>query len=182
MTTIIAIDPGLSGAVAVLCPDGPLEVWCTPTLTMTTNGRKRSYYDEGPMRDLLDHWDSPTAWIEEARVRPMARRGKDGKVRPIGPGQIIDAGRLMGGYMLWRGILTGLRIPYVVVPPQTWQKEMLAGMPKGDTKTSGILVAQRLWPDEPFRRTERCTTPHDGMTDAALIAEFGRRMMTGKTR
>lgn len=177
--TIIGIDPGLNGAVAVLCGDGPLEVWRTPTLTATTTRGERKFYDEGPMRDMLTHWESPTACIEEAHVRPIRRKGKDGQLLPVGPGQLIDAGRLMYGYGLWRGMLTALRIPYMEVPPRVWQKVMLVGMPKGDTKMASIRVAQHLWPDESFKRTERCRKPDDGMADAALIAEWYRRQLTG---
>lgn len=177
--TIVGIDPGVGGAIALLRADR-LWVYPTPTITVrTARGGKRTEYDEPAMGRILAPALIANAFIEEAVARPMMRRDKEGKRQPVGPGQVIDAGRLMFGYGLWRGILAGRGIPYQVVPPQAWQKAMLAGMPKGDTKASSILVAQRLWPDASFRRTERCTKAHDGMTDAALIAEFGRRQLTG---
>ena len=102
----------------------------------------------------------------------------------------------------WIGLMTGLGIPYQLIPPQRWQKEMLPGKPqrpavphkgkkltkeqasanravlsrhKAAIKAYAASVAVGLWPDVDFRRTERCQGPHDGMVDAALIAEYGRR-------
>ena len=47
------------------------------------------------------------------------------------------------------------------------------GVPK--SSLASITAATRLWPTETFLPTPRCTKISDGMTDAALIAEYGRR-------
>ena len=60
------------------------------------------------------------------------------------------------------------------ITPQTWQKVMLPGCEKGNTKPFALSVARRLWPAETWLASPRCTTPHDGLIDAALIAEYGR--------
>jgi hypothetical protein len=52
---------------------------------------------------------------------------------------------------------------------------MIPGCEKGETKRAASELARRLWPDESFFATERCKTPHDGLVDAALIAEYARR-------
>ncbi len=57
---------------------------------------------------------------------------------------------------------------------------MLRGLPGKDTKTKSILAASRLFPRVDLRRTARSKVAHDGLTDALLIAEFGRRLRTGK--
>ena len=50
----IGIDPGLSGALAVLAPDGTLEaLWDTPTLTLRTSRGTRQEYDVLGMGQLL---------------------------------------------------------------------------------------------------------------------------------
>lgn len=43
------------------------------------------------------------------------------------------------------------------------------------SKAASALVAQRLWPGVDWRASARCSKPHDGLTDAACIAEWGRR-------
>lgn len=103
----------------------------------------------------------------------------------------------------WIGLMTGLGIPYQLVPPATWQKVMMPGKPRRPpkqqpyevgsggpvpnrekqlaehrrkVKAHAYSVARGLWPDHDFKRTARCRGPHDGCVDAALLAEYGRRM------
>lgn len=65
-------------------------------------------------------------------------------------------------------------VHYIRVTPQCWQKAML-NCKAGDTKPAALTLARSLWPAESWLASERCRTAHDGMIDAALIAEFGRR-------
>jgi hypothetical protein len=51
---------------------------------------------------------------------------------------------------------------------------MLGKVPAGKTKEYALTKARELWPDETFYATARCSTPHTGIVDAALIAEYGR--------
>jgi hypothetical protein len=60
--------------------------------------------------------------------------------------------------------------------PQAWQRVMLPNCAKGDTKPAALAKAKQLWPAETWLATNRSTKPHDGLVDAALIAEFGRTM------
>jgi len=60
------------------------------------------------------------------------------------------------------------------ITPQAWQKAILIGCKKGDTKPAALAAARRLWPGETWLRTPKCSTPDTGLIDAALIAEFGR--------
>jgi hypothetical protein len=39
------------------------------------------------------------------------------------------------------------------------------------------MALNRLFPKEDFRATPKSRTPHEGLMDAALMAEFGRREM-----
>lgn len=63
----------------------------------------------------------------------------------------------------------------------TWQPDMLGKVPKKETKVFAEMAARRLWPEQDWRKSERCTVPHSGFIDAALIAEWGRiRRAAGK--
>lgn len=79
--------------------------------------------------------------------------------------------------------LYGHRIVYV--PPKVWQKRIWSNVDmvykpkkpkdkrkKVDTKKTSLMAAKRLFPNEDFLRNSRCTVPHDGLVDAALIAQY----------
>lgn len=69
---------------------------------------------------------------------------------------------------------------FETVRPQQWQKAFwtrpkMAKGEKFDTKAAALHAAGRIWPSQDWTPTERARKPHDGMIDAALIAEYGRR-------
>jgi hypothetical protein len=68
--------------------------------------------------------------------------------------------------------LKGLRY-HRVTPPQ-WQKALL-NCAKGQTKAAALTKARSLWPNQEWLASPQCRRPHDGMIDAALIAEYARR-------
>lgn len=59
-------------------------------------------------------------------------------------------------------------------PKDSWQRHMLGDCDKGQTKAKAILAAYRYWPEESWLASPRCSIPHDGMIDAALIAQHAR--------
>lgn len=85
------------------------------------------------------------------------------------------------------------KLRYHTFASQTWQKEFWKRpkMPiigykdpltkkkpirqKFDTKAAALLACGRLWPSQTFLPSSRHRKPHDGLIDAALIAEYGRR-------
>jgi len=77
-------------------------------------------------------------------------------------------------YGALRSILECYMIRHHRITPQAWQKVMLPGCEKGDTKPAALRRARQLWPDETWLATARSTTPHAGLIDSALIAEYAR--------
>ena len=73
-----------------------------------------------------------------------------------------------------RSILETRGIRHHRIAPQAWQKAILGNVAKGQTKPAALSKAKQLWPAEKWLATPRCTTPHAGLVDAALIAEYGR--------
>ncbi len=74
-----------------------------------------------------------------------------------------------------------LGIPYSMVPPKTWQKEIFEGIPeitnskgKRDTKSMSIMAAQRLFPKVPLSFKEGLKLK-DGIADALCLLEYARR-------
>ena len=73
------------------------------------------------------------------------------------------------GYI--QGVLHAFGIPFQLVPPRKWKGEF--GL--NSDKAKSIEVCHRLFPDVSLRRTEKCRTDSDGLAEALLICEWGRR-------
>lgn len=162
---VIGIDNGLDGGVVAIHGSGPLIRLVTPTL-----GTGKRSFNLVAMADLLrvlsiDSNDK-MAFLERAQAMP---------------GQGVTSMFSTGfGFGAWQGLLTALQIPFELVTPQKWQRDMFVGINRDDTKAASALVAQRLRPDTDWRASPRCRKPHDGLTDAFCIAEYGRRRMAGE--
>ena len=160
----MGIDPGLGGAIVVISEDGFID-WSQRTPVIQDKGRRR--YDVAGMRaviqDAATDLDRLVVGVEKVGAMP-----RDGKVGAFNFGM---------GYGLWLGLLAALSIPHILATPQRWQAQMLAGHPRGPhTKTSAVLCAKALFPTIPIK-----VKADYGMADAALIAEYTRRLSQGGT-
>jgi crossover junction endodeoxyribonuclease RuvC len=159
----IGLDNGLDGGIVVIDETGRvLEKHVTPVLGIEGKGKR--IYDVPAMLRLLGASAPPLpgakAFLEKAQAMP---------------GQGVSSMFSIGyGYGLWTALLTALGIPFEVVHPRTWQGVMFQGINRDDTKKASALVASRLSPSTDWRATERSRVPHDGLTDAFCIAEYGR--------
>lgn len=160
---IVGIDPGLTGAVAYMHGTGTLHhVVDTPSFLM--DGRRREYDVPSMIRLLL--LNGQTGHIHHVFIEQQQMR----------PGVAVQStAKVWFGYGLWIGILSALHVPYTAVAPQVWQREMYAGA-VGTGKERSLLVASRLWPDFVISKDR-----HD-RADALLIAEWGRRALSGHLR
>jgi hypothetical protein len=79
----------------------------------------------------------------------------------------------------WAWMLAAFRIPHELVRPQSWQRTMLAGMPRTTTKEKSIRAAKHNWPGASLLRTARSRKDDDGFADALWLAEHGRRKALG---
>ena len=75
-----------------------------------------------------------------------------------------------------QGVLKAYEIPYELVTPQKWKKEFSCT----SDKNTSIEVCKRLFPGVNLKATDRCKKDHDGIAEALLIAEYGRRHYNGK--
>jgi crossover junction endodeoxyribonuclease RuvC len=151
----VGIDPGLAGAVAVIDRDGRLlEVADMPALS---DGGKRRVDPAGLVAVLM----GAVGQIRMATVERVHSMPKQG---------VASAFSFGASYGVVLGVLAALRVPYQLVTPQRWKREMMDG--QGKEKAASRMVARRLWPDHAdlFARVK-----DDGRAEAALIAEWGRR-------
>lgn len=159
----IGIDNGLTGGIVALSnhPGPPISMAIMPT-----RGKSK-----GNEVDALAIYE----WIlslDTALDRMTVILETPGKHTP--GAQALCS--MWDSYGAIRAVLECKRIRHHRITPQSWQKSMLVGCAKGDTKPAALAMAKRLWPDETWLASPRCTKPSDGLVDAALIAEYGRKM------
>lgn len=149
----IGIDNGKQGAITILNEDNEIEA----KYIMPVNGKA---YDIQALVTMLKNWDVQLVVLEKVFALPMIPRSS-----------ALSLGHCLG---LMEGICATLGYPYVIVAPKTWQKEIFKGMDRKDTKAASIKFAKAMWPSENWLATERSRKPHDGLTDAACLALYGR--------
>jgi hypothetical protein len=149
---IVGIDPGLTGAVAVLAPDGSLEgVYDVPTLTLKTTRGQKQEYDLPGMVALLAPYTGSQAHIIVEASQAM-------------PGQGVRSTWTTGyGYGVWLGVLAALQCPYYKVRPQIWKRALGLGKDKEQAR----LRAQQLYPAADLRLRK-----HHGRAEALLLAYY----------
>ena len=155
---ILGIDNGLDGGMVQI---GDGQILRAVMLTMQI-GKKREY-DMAEIHNLIIAWNPDHAIIEAAQAMPGQ-----------GVSSMFSIGK---GFGIMLGLLTAHLIPFTIVRPQTWQKVIFRDMQKLDTKAASALIAKRLWPNQDWRATKNCKKTHDGLTDAACMAEYGRRLL-----
>jgi crossover junction endodeoxyribonuclease RuvC len=157
---VLGIDVGLDGAVAILGDDESITLHPVPVLR---SGTSRREYDVSGMISLVTAQPIALAVIESVCARP-------------GQG-VTSTFRFGFGAGLWMGLLSALGIPFQLVTPQTWKRDILRGTTKD--KTAAIQFVQRRFPAASLLPSSRSRTPHDGMAEAACLAEWGRRLLAG---
>ena len=150
---ILGIDPGLSGALALLSPEGNvLAIEDMPTIEVVINGKKRRNMPPVALANTIRILAPQKAFLENVGVRP-------------GEGAVgaFSFGRNLGQI---EGVLAALRIPTTLVHPATWKRRMNIPADKGGAR----MKAMALFPDKVdlFKRVK-----DDGRAESALLAYYG---------
>jgi hypothetical protein len=143
---IVGIDPGKTGGLALIENRQISQLEVMP---------EDSYF----LIPLLERWAPHIIYLEKAQSMP----GNAGA-------RMFNYGQYYGEII---GILKCLKIPFVLVRPQTWTKIMHKNQRGDDPKIKSRNAALTLFPNMNFLISERCRKPHEGLVDAALIAEYG---------
>jgi crossover junction endodeoxyribonuclease RuvC len=151
---IIAIDPGLGGAICVLKEGKIIEHCPCPTVELS---KKREYDALGMTKILKEAGPKAIVFIEKVWARPGQ-----------GVTSMFNFGR---GYGMWVGIATALGYPIHIVRPQEWKNLMLKGTDK--SKGAAILKAKEIYPSINLRRTFRSKKDDDGLAESFLIVKYG---------
>lgn len=150
----IGVDPGLSGAVAVISPDS-LKIFDMPTMTVERNGKAKRQVSASELAELLYLYSDKECHVFVEKVSAMAGQGVT---------SVFSFGRSFG---MIEGILAALHMPVTYVAPATWVK----GVKRGTGKDASRQRAMELFPNNQadFKRVK-----DDGRSDSALIAYWGK--------
>ena len=177
---VVGIDPGMSGAIAIL--EVPLyNVLFLQDLPVVEVGGKREL-ELVEIRDWLEHdLDAVThVFIEKAQAMPILekpkkgkkgkkekpKKGKKGKKEKPKPQGVVSTGRYMKSFGELIGLCVGLHLPYTLVHPTSWKRALLKDMPKD--KGASIQRALQLFPSLSLPRKK-----DHGKAEALLIAYYG---------
>lgn len=191
---LLAIDPGLEGGLSLLpLGTGAPELCAMPIIedvkktkhrnSKTTTKTKRSY-DIPEIARIMQRSSHIFLEAQQAMSKPVPVRCY--RCQTILSTTTAQGARSIFTGALGYGLLVGMAsmlgqlwgIPFEVIHPKTWQSAMLPPG-TGDTKKRAAIAAERLFPQVDLRRTPKCRGPHDGIVDALLLAEFGRRKLGG---
>jgi crossover junction endodeoxyribonuclease RuvC len=150
---IVGMDPGLSGAIAFLRPDGLLHVLDMPTRKQ--NGKNILCLERLAQR--FDRHDILTVMLEQQGVRPK---------------QAAQSGFKTGeGFGILKGILAAHYHKFEIVTPAKWKKFMGVTKDKNQTRA----VASELMPRAAHKWN---LAKHDGRAEAALLALYAAEINT----
>jgi hypothetical protein len=171
----IGIDVGKSGAISILIEEEQgvnVKSFATPTLP------------DGDI-DVQEFFRILDSFKSEYNIKQVGIE-KVHAIFKVAAGSTFEFGRSFG---IAEGIVCAAHLPYTLVPPKKWQKEMWQGVDKvlkknstsTDTKAMSLVSVKRLYPNAELRDnpTPRSTKAHDGIVDAILIAEYCRRTYAG---
>lgn len=149
------IDPGATGALALIHSDGFAEVVRAtkdPTETLT------AYLHKMARENDLMHEAVYVALEQQQSIREQ------------GVKSTFTTGRRFGQL---EGMLVSCGVPHILVRPKEWQKTF--GLTKkysskAERKAAHIETARRLFPSIEIKKS------YDGVADALLLAEHARRL------
>jgi len=153
---IVGIDPGVVGAIAVLI-DGTVSVVDMPVVEV----RGKRHVDPHGLSAELFRLGQVMAPIEHAVVEHVQG------VQGAGSTSSFSFGR---GFGVIEGVLAGLGVPYTLVRPQVWTRDLGVSRDKGEHRRAAMRVFPQSARMGLFARVK-----DDGRADAALLAHWYAR-------
>jgi|SRR5262245_8771202 len=159
MACVIGIDPGLTGAVAIVRPPADIQIISTPVVKVE---KHKHEYDVHGMWAILEAL-GPGAEVSLEKQWAQVRQTSAGPRRE----GVTQSFRLGWGYGLWTGLVIAARHALYPVAPVTWKKHF--GL-FGKTKQAGKLVIAQRVPAWGAQHALRKVS--DGAIDALLLALY----------
>lgn len=169
----VGVDPGINGAIAFTAPDGHFFRKVVPRLA---NG-------DPDIRSLFDHISAICRLYEPVFIMEDVHA-----IFGVAAKTTFQFGFIVG---VLRAVIESTNKRLELVQPKTWQKVIWSTPdkvykplkegqknPSVDTKATSMVAAKRLFPAFDFSDPDkqRSNKQHDGIIDAILLAEYGRRL------
>lgn len=152
---IIGIDPGLSGAIAMLSDGKVFKVHDIPTVPIKKNKREVNYHE---LVAILRSWPSKTVWLEHVSAMPGQ-----------GVTSMFNFGQTYGAIKA-ACVAAGHELRFVT--PAKWKKHF------GLTKEKGV-ARQKAMQRVPGLADQFKRVKDDGRAEATLIAIYGAEVRNG---
>ena len=162
---VIGIDPGLTGALAIVGPSGLEHVEDMPVMQRAlAAGKVKNQVNAAAVAQLLKEWTRGYDAVEILVVLEHQAPFRIPGNKPQGSSSTFSLGHTTG---ILEGVVVALGFPLRVVTPVTWKKAL--GLP-GGKKNKGVVRAraQRLYPQAPLTRV----MDHN-RAEAIMIARYG---------
>lgn len=152
---LIAVDPGLTGAIAVVGKTGELiAVADMPTVSSKTGKRK---VDAFGLTVFMESFAARVALVVIEDVGPGTKEGRVG---------VFSFGFSTG---VVHGVCGALMLPVHLMKPAVWK--MALGLTRD--KNLSVEMARKQYP----KHADKFVRSKDGRAEAALIASFARRLL-----
>lgn len=159
----IGIDGGIKGGISGI-DDNAKIIFKTEMPTIFSN------YDLGLIEEFfLKHKENYNikVLLEDVHLMPITSD--------------VTKAKMFDLFGIMKGLLFAHKIEYQIIRARIWQKLLFRGIQYAkNTKEAGIKWAIAKYPNEDFRKNNRCRVIHDGITDSICIANYLRYMEIGK--
>ena len=149
---VAGVDPGLSGAIALITSERRLRVWDMPTLSLSRGGKNKREIDVYALANILRGERIDHAFIEQVGSMPGQ-----------GVSSVFAFGKAFGIVI---GVVSALGIPVTFVAPVKWKRAQGVTADKDGARARASQLmpgGSSQWP----------LVKHDGRAESALIAHYG---------
>lgn len=172
---IIGIDPGLTGAMALLTAAGLQDCLDIPVMQRGTGaGSVKNQVNAAALDEILRSWSADhdkneiMVMIENQRPMPAVRetpgQGKGFRITQ-GSASIFSLGLTAG---MIEGVVVARGLRHELVEPAEWKKALKLSAKGADKKAVARAMATRLYPNAPLHRVK-----DHNRAEAILIAHHG---------
>lgn len=150
----MGIDPGKTGAAALYFPKSEEGETCFEFLDWPKDNNPKSVLEH-----IEKKWKGYS--IQYALLEKVSSMHKQG---------VKSVFTFGVNYGMWQAILAALNMPYRMMPPQQWQKELITKSDGNTPKERSKKFVERMWPHDLVHFKGSRGAWKDGRADAAIMA------------